>query len=64
MYSMHFYRCRTASLGQELEINIAVRNRDRAVRRRDGKVRRRARKLAVSQGATWLGTAIGSLSGK
>ena len=32
---MHFYRCRTASLGQEIEINIAVRNSDKAVRRRD-----------------------------
>ena len=57
LYSVHFYHCRFASLGQELEISVALHNREKVIRRSDGKVNRRARKLAVSPGATWIGTA-------
>lgn len=53
--SEHFYGFRFASLGQELEVNVALPNGERGVRRRNWKVRRRARKLAVRQGSTWAG---------
>lgn len=55
LYSVHFYGYRFASLGQELEVNAALHNSKRGVRKSYWKVRKRAGKLAVSQGATWVG---------
>ena len=58
LYSEHFYGYRFASLGQELEVNAALHNSKRffsPLEKSNWKVRRKARKMAVSQGATWVG---------